>query len=113
MIKVYIDNAPYQIGSRIWIIETENDKRFILRCKGDHWSRDAVTDGVNEEPSLMFPHHIEQEVFKALIDAISNKGIKPDSYALIEGEMKATRLHLDDMRKLVFNEARSNKKEGE
>lgn len=102
MIKVHIDNSPFQYASRIWIIQEQDGQRFVLRWDGKNWEQTKYQEGVDITPSLTFPFSFDQELFKALVDAISDRGIKPDAYSILEGEQKATKLHLQDMRTLVF-----------
>lgn len=53
---------------------------------------------VKEEFVLKLPY----DAFQSLANAISSLGVKTENEHKIEGELKATKLHLEDMRKLVF-----------
>lgn len=103
MIKVHIDNAPYRNVANVWIIKYENKRNYILRWSGKEWICNEFEEGSYlNEPSISFPYPIATDVFKAMIDAISDQGIKPDAYSVLEGEIKATKYHLEDMRNIVF-----------
>jgi hypothetical protein len=54
------------------------------------------------EPSFKLPYELSRTILPSLIEALDKKGIKSPSKSFTEGELTATKIHLDDMRKLVF-----------
>lgn len=66
--------------------------------EGDEWS--------NYYPFMVVPYRFP---IQELIDALSDKSILPPTKTIeFEAELKATKYHLEDMRKLVFDQ-KSNK----
>lgn len=63
---------------------------------------EKVEDGKEYEPSLRIPDYLASSFLKAVAAALDENGVRPPSVDRIEGEMEATRRHLEDMRKLVF-----------
>lgn len=102
MMKVYIDNAPFQNCCRIWFIEETGTERLVLQWDGKFWKRVKADNGVEIEPTLLIPFFWGMDFLKIFADAINNLGIKPDSVSIAEGELKAVKVHLEDMRRLVF-----------
>lgn len=52
---------------------------------------------------------LEPEQVQALADGLSQKGIKTESNYKLEGLLEATKVHLEDMRSLVFNQTKTPK----
>lgn len=51
------------------------------------------------EPTLRVDSHTLQQLF----DNMNKKGFKSSDKSFVEGELLATKTHLEDMRKLIFN----------
>jgi len=60
---------------------------------------------VEDKPSL----RLDDEMFFALVDAI-HRDYKPSQGKFTEGKLEATEKHLEDMRKLVFQEVKNEGK---
>ena len=54
------------------------------------------------EPTLTIPSYLGSDFLKTLLNAIENQGIKSESTSKTEGLLEATKYHLEDMRKIVF-----------
>lgn len=54
--------------------------------------------GLEIRPFMTLDAHTVQK----LMDALSQQGYKPDAQAKLEGELEATKRHLEDLRKLLF-----------
>ena len=57
----------------------------------------------HQEPSISLPYPLSEEIIKAFVQAASDSGVKTINENHLEGEMVATKAHLEDMRKLVFH----------
>lgn len=64
---------------------------------------DSLTPLENIKPTLRLVGSEAGDILKALADAIDQQGVKIDSDAKVEGLLQATREHLSDMRRLVFD----------
>ena len=53
------------------------------------------------KPFLTLSGMMAREFFLALGKALDEKGFRPDSAAKIEGTLKATQYHLEDLRKML------------
>lgn len=53
------------------------------------------------EPSLRLTHWVAEPFLKAFADMLHQENIKPTTQSFIEGELIATKKHLEDMRKLM------------
>lgn len=53
------------------------------------------------EPTFSINRHEYESLTKSITDEMISNGFAKSS-ALLDGELKATKVHLDDMRKLVF-----------
>jgi len=54
------------------------------------------------EPTFVFGHEFGDNILEDLASAIASEGIKTETDAKIQGTLDATREHLADMQKLVF-----------
>lgn len=105
MLKVRIQHSDRDLSTAIWIFEIRDSGRWVYQFDGNgHWSTTNVALSDTSKPTLIIPGVISNEVLKALAEAIHNQGIRPDANSIAEGELKATKLHLSDMRQLVFSE---------
>jgi len=61
-------------------------------------------------PFMVIPHYFP---IQELIDALTDKAVLPSTMQVeIIAELRATKYHLEDMRKLVFREQESYEKKG-
>jgi len=101
--KVYIRESLENETDEIVIIEElPNYKRRIALPMELEWKE--ISQGESYQPTLRISERISQELYKALQSALENYGAKPDSTSKLEGILEATKYHLGDMRKLVFEE---------
>jgi hypothetical protein len=61
----------------------------------------AIREGERMDPSVEFPYEMSSSIISALKDALAEAGFLQETGPL-EGELKATKVHLEDMRKLTF-----------
>lgn len=68
-------------------------------------NRDGITSpvkpGVRFEPALVIPSSAREDLLNALLES----GVKPREQSRVEGMLEATKAHLEDMRRLVFEPA--------
>lgn len=103
--KVYIQNKDFALKTDIFIVRDDhNGQRWIAKPMVLEWVKHE--HGISEDPSLSIHQNVEGEFLKALTDAISEKGIKPESDSKLEGKLIATEKHLEDMRTLVFKKTK-------
>lgn len=55
-----------------------------------------------KEPSIRIGRDVARSLLPSLVEALDKKGIKPPTQSYSEGQLDAMKLHLADMRKLVF-----------
>lgn len=80
--------------------EDSHGKRLFAKpSKIEFFERENSYDRV--DPFLEFDGFLSKEFFPALTNALAESGYKAESSDA--GELKATKIHLEDMRNLVFN----------
>lgn len=100
--KVYLDYSDYNRDLKLWIVDDKSERRKLLRYKDGIWhAEDIENGGVQQEPSLHLPGRLGEEVMKAMVNAFSERGIKPESDSKLQGKLEATEKHLEDMRTLL------------
>lgn len=92
-IKVYVVDAPMDMSKKIYVVKHDLDKRYILH--GDAWKK--ITPGVEPVPTM----NIRDNLVQMMVDELT-KQIKPSLESEVVGELRATKLHLEDFRALVF-----------
>ena len=101
--KVYIRQSIESLNDEIVIIEElPNYKRRVALPMKLEW--EELSQGGSCRPTLRVPEEISQELYKALQLALEKRGTKPDSTSKVEGILEATKYHLEDVRRLVFEE---------
>jgi len=77
---------------------SHDNKLLIMKIDGDSY------EWVEHDPfaTVSYTVVIPEYAAKELTEKILGTGIKPDQEAKNEGELKATKKHLEDMQKLTF-----------
>ena len=83
----YRDHQDFKVAKPVKLVYEKIDKGGDMDVK----------------PTLSIPFHLQSRFLKALLNAIEKQGIKPESTSKIEGLLEATKYHLEDMRKIVFD----------
>ncbi len=99
MIKVYIDNRPYQSGIGIWIFDEREGRRYKIQQVQFEFKE--CVPYADEVPSIAIPYRMEAQFLQAFAEALSKQGIKTESDHKIQGILEATKYHLEDMRKIA------------
>ena len=99
-IKVYLQTVPYARETQMFITGEHADGRGF-RCKPMMMEFEEWPEGEGMEPTLKFAGPECGEFLQGLASALSEVGYKVDS-SHERGELKATKEHFSDMRKLVF-----------
>jgi hypothetical protein len=103
--EIQMEELPTQFGLSIWIILREGDRIYVAKpiaLEFQEWSRGQRLD----RPTLFIEDHYRMPFMEALKRAVEKVDIRA-----VEGELKATKYHLEDMRKLVFEGTPFRKKD--
>lgn len=98
--KIFINPRPYDFNVEIWLVNKQGIKTFNTNIEEGRLKLLEVKEGVEDseqKPFLIVP----RDVWQILSNAIS-ESTPPIKKEIIESELKATKYHLEDMRKLVF-----------
>ncbi len=99
--EVRIQHHPLTDALQIWFYERRGNEYFVASPASI--SMQKVEEGVVPEATLTVSGMISEEFLQAFADELAKKGIKNVNDHRIAGTLEATREHLSDMRKLVFN----------
>ena len=103
-IKFY---AGPRLGDRldIYLVKIELGKTYNGYLKEGNIIWNEIDEGANWDahiPFMRIPHRFP---IQELIDALTDKEVLPTTkQAEIDSELKATKYHLEDLRKLVFKD---------
>lgn len=102
MITVSIDYDPSIRGTRIWVVDERQDgiyafSRSDLKLK-------KVEPCEELEPTFVFNRRDGDDFLRELSNALVKAGYKPDELKANNQQVVAIKYHLEDMRKLVFEE---------
>lgn len=98
-LKFYFQNSIASNSVQVFIIgEDQYNKRYIAEPMVLKFSEIDVSK--SHDPSLIFSGEIATMFFPALVAGLAECGYTYESSE--KGELKATKEHLNDMRKLVF-----------
>lgn len=90
-IRVQCDNAPWRRGVEFLIRQGRSHRGVV--------TFEEIPDGSIPEPSFM----LAREDAQSLMDELWACGFRPTEGSGSAGSLAATQRHLDDMRKLVFD----------
>lgn len=101
MIEIYVDNNPEFAGLKIYIIERLPNGKIAVGKPMD-LELEIQEEGFElPEPTLKLNPNIGEEFLKAMATMLDNRGIKTKSMHTIEGNLEATKYHLEDLRKML------------
>jgi len=105
----YVSRTRYGLNLEIYIGYMEGKQAYLLQ------NNEMVEwDGLEvKEPTIKLRmNYREQEpVLRSLVDGLIEHGIKPTKKLPDNNELTAIKYHLEDMRKIVFEDSLSEKKE--
>lgn len=102
-IKVYLDYERHLNAVSMWIVGIkENGNRVFV--KPVDMTFEEVEEGAYREPTFRFDRHFADEFLESLAGELINMGYRPDELKAKEGELTATKYHLEDMRKIALEE---------
>ncbi len=105
--KIFITSNQWQDTYDIYIVEEDfRGKRFIaepMELKFTEYNETEI-----RVPSLKISRMFGRETnfLQALSDALAKAGYEPKTIEENKGELKATKVHLEDMRKLALKDTK-------
>lgn len=99
-IKFYANQLTEQLEFLIYERLPDGKMRVILPL--DSFQAKVVEAHEEIQATFKLPRFDAEEVLKDLAEQLDQKGIKTSRDAKIEGTLEAMKLHLEDMRRLVF-----------
>jgi len=95
-----VRESPHRDGVEIFFYRSAypSGDGMLIKVKGNEREEVPFKRGASLESSL----YLDREEVNALFAALSDKGFAPEKDAERKGELRATKAHLEDMRRLVF-----------
>ena len=100
MIKAHIAYSMMSDKVEIFIVDKKSNERFPYKITLDPLP--PVSSGVMIEPSISLEKEEFAEIAAALAKAAVEVGLHKTIESANDTELRATKYHLEDMRKLVF-----------
>ena len=101
--KIFIRANEWPDTYDIYIVEEgERGQRYLAKPMNLEFVE--LKEGESQEPSIKISRVFGKETnfLQALSDALAVAGYEPKTVEENKGELKAIKIHLEDMRKLVF-----------
>ena len=102
MIEVHLDYKAFANSMDVYIVDVHTNGSRSICTSLDKMEFKRVPENIETDPTFTIPGIIGKQFFEAMADALHKNGFKPQAEVVMEGEMKATKNHLEDMRALVF-----------
>lgn len=100
--KVKLDYQPEFHRFAMWFYLEKADGKISVVKPMEMVFKDIEEGSSLPEPSLEIPHRLfTMGILQSMVDAIREEGIKSKQDELTEGELKAIKYHLEDLRKLL------------
>lgn len=98
--RITIRNNPMTLAKDIYFYAKGLGKTVGMYYENGLWLQKEMQEGsaISPEPSI----HLPEELFQLLVDEILTGKYKPSEGKFTEGELVATKKHLEDMQKIVF-----------
>lgn len=98
--KVHIQSAPYRLGFELTFYDQQGGKTVIYNPITKECVDWPEGRAVSQEMTLYIP---DKHTLNNLVEALQEMGAESPSKSFTEGELKATKDHLEDMRTLIFS----------
>lgn len=101
--KIYITENQWQDVYDVYIVEQDQrGKRFVAKPMKLEFTE--INDLEQTEPSIKISRVFGRETnfLQAFSDALANCGYESKTVEENKGELKATKYHLEDLRKITF-----------
>ena len=99
-LEIRANRPNFKYGIDFYIFQSVEGKRYLGRLTFEEISKRAFID----EPTISLDMQPIENTAQVLMDDLWSCGIRPTEGAGSAGSLKATEYHLEDMRKLVFEE---------
>lgn len=96
--KAVIEHEPWSNSVRVWLAELVHDKTFVANIKDGVIEMTEIKEGQTPEKPLLV---INGQAWEAISEALSD-ALPPIKKEIVDAELKATKYHLEDMRKLAL-----------
>jgi len=105
MIDVLIRHLNESFGYGIWVFDKDDTtgKTKILECEGPFSWKEAIPGHLLPKPLISTSTREGEAIFEKFLERVKEAGFGRDKVSIESGELKATKEHLADMKKLVFS----------
>ncbi len=100
--KIYIQKGLDFDGISIWFIEDLGGGQYSVAKPVDFTFVTHKDSDINTPPTIKLNSFFAQEFLHAWAEALKEEKISVEDTFNLEGQLQATKYHLEDMRKLVF-----------
>ena len=100
-LKVHIEHDPRFRGTAIYLFGKDNQGEFVIEPMDLVVRHYELSERI-DNPTLVFGGRDGEMFLQSLAENLVHIGFKPDELKAKEGELSATRYHLEDMRKFAF-----------
>ena len=101
--QIVVNPRPGSFEIEVWIISVESGKAKVANINKDGYLElKEVKDGMPAEDNIPFMR-VPYPVWELIVNAIAEK-TPPLKKEVLDAELSATKFHLEDMRKLVFED---------
>ena len=99
--KAVIEYEPWSDRVKIWLAELIHDKTYVASVNKDGViEMTEVKEGAAPEKPLLI---VNGNAWEAITQALSD-ALPPVKQEVVDAELKATKYHLEDMRKLALKD---------
>ena len=106
-LKIYFKTEPWADQVSMYLVGDDAYGKTFL-AKPMELTFEPLAEGACfKEPTLKFAGHTSREFLPALANALAEAGYRQESTDA--GELKATKYHLEDMRRLTMTDERGTK----
>ncbi len=109
MIEFRFRLTDFDQGFEIAIVEKDERGRVTHVAKNIPLEMEPIEEGIASDWTIRLRGG--ERIASQMMSELARIGIKPESESKLEGELKATRIHLEDMKRLVFDQGVNIEKE--
>lgn len=105
-IEVYTEYSDFggTLDFYIFSVDKNGDRRICTSI--EPMTFQPYNETADTKPTMSLNRYITKPFLQAMADALDKIGVRATGKPVLENELTATKYHLEDMRKLVFNVTR-------
>ena len=103
--KFFINYRDWSANMEVYLVQDDkiNNSRVFVTLENGQFLETQTVIGKEVKPLFVLPFGLADEFMQAMAELLHKHGFKAKGQPVLQNEIDAVKYHLEDMRKLVFD----------